>query len=178
MKNKKIKLKVTLIAIITLFLLLLSYISYFSNFIINTTKSIPIGVYVSLNSKDPLDKNDLISFCLNDEYFKNLAIKFDFIKENGGRWCNGVQPILKPIVAVKGDIVFINKDGITVNGNLISNTKPILDIKNSSNFVYKKTLEEDEFIVASSEPTGYDSRYYGIIKLSDINTKIKPVITF
>lgn len=149
-----------------------------SSYLLNVSISIPKGIYKIENSKENLKTGDLISFCLKDQEFLSFALHFKFVeKKYNGKWCKGIQPILKPIVAVKGDRITIDEKGIFVNGKLLKNTKPIAGI-HSIKKITDVILKENEFIVASEEENGFDSRYYKIIHFNDINSRITALFTY
>lgn len=174
MKSKKI----IYLVVISLMALPFIMISASSSYIINTSISIPKGIYKIENSKSNLKNGDLISFCLNDSEFLKFALHFKFIeKKYNGKWCNGIQPILKPIVAMQGDKVSITSQGIEVNGIILKNTKPIPAIHSMSE-MKNVILKENEYIVASEEENGFDSRYYKIINLDSINSRISAIYTY
>lgn len=166
--------KVIGIAFILFFIIVtLLYVQYKQNYIINTTKSIPIGLYSIDHDKEKLATGDTIAFCLNPKFIE-FAQSQDLVRETKGGWCNGIQPILKTIVAVENDVVVFSQDGISVNGQLIEGTKPITE----EYVEYKTTLKPDELVVATNEKLGFDSRYFKEINKNEVISKITPVYTF
>ncbi|EOH3508443.1 S26 family signal peptidase, partial [Campylobacter coli] len=83
------------------FLLILSYlIFYFGGFHFNYTRSMPLGLYKEINSST-LNKNDIV------------LLKIPQKKEI----------LLKKIVAVSGDFVEVNKQGVFINKILMPDSK-------------------------------------------------------
>lgn len=166
--------KIASVVFILFFIIVtLLYVQYKQNYIINTTKSIPIGLYSIDHDKETLNRGDTIAFCLNPKFIE-FAKSQDLVRETKGGWCDGLQPILKTIIATENDEVVFNKNGIYVNGQLMNGTVPITEEYTE----YKTVLKENEFVVATNEKLGFDSRYFKEINKNDVISKITPIYTF
>lgn len=139
--------------------LTLSYLLfYFGGFYFNYTKSMPLGLYQEVNST--LNKNDII------------ILKIPQKKES----------LLKKIMALKGDIVEVNTNGIFINDILMPNSK-IFAFDSKGNPLefkpFKYKLKEHELFVMGENIKSYDSRYFGVVNVFENKVKkVKPLITF
>lgn len=142
------------------FLLILSYlIFYFGGFHFNYTRSMPLGLYKEINSST-LNKNDIV------------LLKIPQKKEI----------LLKKTVAVSGDFVEVNKQGVFINKILMPDSK-IFSFDSKGNPLefkpFKHTLKENELFVMGENIKSYDSRYFGVINiLQNEVKKVKIVILF
>ena len=143
---------------------------------INTTSSIPIGIYTLDRNKGILGNNKTILFCISNEYVE-IAKTRGYLPV--GKCKNGLSPIGKTIVASENDFVEITNDGIYVNGKLLPKTKPVPYDKNRRKLTYskiKRILNKDEFLVASLKKDSFDSRYYGIVGRKEILGVLKELV--
>ncbi|MCT7910725.1 S26 family signal peptidase [Aliarcobacter butzleri] len=122
-------------------------IFYFFGLIINYTASMPLGIY-QIQEDTNISKGDLVLF---------------EIKEKRER-------LLKKVVATKNDLVFVNEDGIFVNGILLENSKIFeFDSIGRSLKMYSinRALNQDEIFTKGEHIQSYDSRYFGAVNLKD-----------
>lgn len=127
------------------------------NLIINTTQSMPLGIYQQINFKT-LSKNDLISFKIPDKK----------------------EVLFKKIVALKGDFVEVNQNGVFINNTHLPNSK-IFNTDSRGNPLsfkpLKKFLRSNEYFVMGEHIKSYDSRYFGIINIKNNQVnKLKPIL--
>ncbi len=158
------------------FIFIIALCVYHFDIQINTTSSIPIGIYTLDRSKDNLDKARTILFCLNNEY-SEIAKTRGYLPV--GKCKSGLSPIGKHIVAAADDFVEITKEGIYVNGYLLPDTRPMTYDSNSLELKHsklKRRLNKNEFLVASLKKDSFDSRYYGIVKREEILGVLKELV--
>jgi conjugative transfer signal peptidase TraF len=146
---------------------------------INTTKSIPVGLYWT--SSKPVEKGAYVLFCPPQVGVFVDAKERGYI---GAGFCpGGYGFMMKRVLAAKNDSVFISADGVRVNGNLLSSSAPIKADKAGRPLPRYQT---DHFTLGNSEVllmsdvsgTSFDGRYFGPINRSQIKTVISPVITW
>jgi len=129
-------------------------------FVINTTSSMPIGIY-EITDK-PVVKGSIVGACV-PESFSTLARERNYVGE--GRCNNGLRPVMKHVAALSGDSVEVGLRGVSVNGHAIENTRVMLRdaIGNTvPNQIGKHRVGKDEFWLVSNGNTGcFDSRYFG-----------------
>lgn len=145
--------------------------NYFS---INTTDSLPEHLfYKESRVRDiTLQHNDYVRLCPLYSKVADFYRIFDYKKDTGN--CdNGLLAFLKKIAAVPGDNVIVDKNGISVNGKLIKNTKALSS--KARHFEFKGKVPKDSYLVYTDHKEGYDSRYFGFILKDEITHKIRPV---
>ncbi len=91
--------------------------------------------------------------------------------------------MLKKLLAVPGDIVSLTDDGVTVNGVLVQNTRP-LDRDNIGTllpvlrFENHRLRENEALFLSDHLPRSFDARYFGIQDMRQIVEVVKPVWTW
>ncbi len=159
--------------------LLLSAVVSFAGAKVNTTKSIPIGLYWAINAQ--VQKGAYVMFCPPEN---NL---FDMAKSRGyiaAGFCPGDYGcLMKRVVAVEGDSVNVLPEGVFVNGALLPNSKP-LEADPSGRPLPRLSLDHyplkasQVLLMSDVSKTSFDGRYYGPVEISQIKTVIRPVITW
>lgn len=146
----------------------------------NQTNSFPIGFY-KLKKEKTFEKFEMILFCPENTKSFSLAIKNNYIKNNG--YCeNGNIPLLKKIVGTPGDKISINKN-VSINGKELINSR-IYKYDSQNRLIYQSnlpnfTIKEDEYFVMSDyNDRSFDSRYFGPIKKNTIIGTVKELLTF
>lgn len=146
---------------------------------INTTKSIPVGLYWA--SDAPVEKGAYVLFC------PPQADVFDEAKERGyigAGFCEGGYGyMMKRVLAAKGDAVTVSDDGVRVNGELLPYSAPFQADKVGRPL---PRYQSDDYILGEAEvllmsdvsATSFDGRYFGPIQRSQIKTVLRPVITW
>ncbi|SOD42767.1 conjugation peptidase TraF. Serine peptidase. MEROPS family S26C [Nitrosovibrio sp. Nv4] len=158
--------------------LVLGFLCYAAGARINTTRSIPIGLYWIIDA--PVTKGAFVIFCP-----PRLAL-FDEAKARGyitAGFCPGEYGLMmKQVVATEHDTVVVGENGITINKVLQPSSTPLRMDKagrvmpryQSGSF----TLQNSELLLLSGSRTSFDSRYFGPIQLSQIKGVIFPVFTW
>lgn len=139
-------------------------------FTVVVTPSVPMGVWRITHT--PLTRGVFIRFCLPD-----TQINEDIHRKIPRGWCsNGLMPMLKPIVAVGGDVVAINNRHVFINGHEIEPNGSIpKDAPFPPSFTGSYTLKQDELWVQSTyHPHSVDSRYFGPIHRRDVLSTTVP----
>lgn len=161
----KLKIVGTVLAIV-IFSSALQFSLRYSDLWINLTSSMPQGIYKVKALEEKRD--EAVLFCLNKK-------RADFAKKRGyvgyGNCPANSAPLGKYLKGLPGDLAYIGKEGIKINGSLLSGTAPQLkDGKGSSLTAARlnRILDQDEFILASERTQSYDSRYFGTIKRTDL----------
>lgn len=159
--------------------LLLAAGSYAAGARINTTRSIPVGLYWT--SSAPVEKGAYVLFCP-----PKLGV-FDDAKERGyigAGFCPGDYGyMMKRVLAAEDDVVSVADNGVRVNGELLPHSRPIQADKAGRPLprfqADSYTLGNAELLLMSDViDTSFDGRYFGFITRSQIKTVIRPVITW
>ena len=148
----------------------------FSGLIINTTNSIPVGIYIK--TKDELKLNSYVAICLDGESAK-------IAKERGylsAGFCKGnTELILKKISGVPGNQIKISEEGVMVENVLVNNSKPLIkDVMGRSlpALQISRRLETNEYIAMANNLYSYDSRYIGVVNKKQIVSVIVPIFLY
>jgi conjugative transfer signal peptidase TraF len=145
---------------------------------LNTTPSIPLGVYRLTN--EPLVKGAYVLFC------PPPAAVFDLAKARGylgaGYCPGGYGQLMKKVLAVQDDVVVIGTDGVRVNGQLLPLSAPIKADgagRPLPDYKASRVLGSTEVLVMSDSNSGsFDGRYFGPIQRSQIQGVIRPIFTW
>ena len=160
-------------------LLLLGAMAYASGARINSTRSIPVGVYWL--SSDPVVKGAYVIFCPPQTGVFDEAKARGYI---GAGFCPGEYGyLMKRVLAAKNDAVSITAEGVRVNGELLPLSTPI---EADSAGRPLPRFQSDRFTLSGSElllmsdvsGISFDGRYFGPIDRSQIKGVIRPVFTW
>jgi conjugative transfer signal peptidase TraF len=142
---------------------------------VNASASLPIGLYRI--SGDPSAR--LVEFCPT-EPFGTLSAERGY--RANGNCPDGAEPLMKPIVAVPGDVVTFSEAGIAVNGRLLRNSAPRqVDTKNRPlqhwPFGTYAIAPGTVWVISSYNARSFDSRYFGPITLASVRHHLRPLAT-
>jgi conjugative transfer signal peptidase TraF len=177
--NRRLQQALFLTAILSGVTIAASLVAYLAGVRVNTTKSIPLGFYVTAN--DPVEKGAYVLFCPPPSDW------FDDVKERGyigaGFCPGGYGYLMKRVLAAKTDVVAIGSEGVRVNGVLLPLSKPLQKDKASQPlpnlYIRRLTLKANEFLLMSDvSGKSFDARYFGVITASHIQSVIRPLFTW
>ncbi len=146
---------------------------------VNTSKSIPLGLYWTSNR--PVEKGEYVLFCPPQVGVIAEAKKRGYLSAG---FCPGDYGyMMKRILAAKEDSVTISDDGVRVNGELLPFSTPL---RQDGAGRALPRFQSARFIVGNSEVllmsdvsgTSFDGRYFGPVGRSQIKTVIVPVLTW
>jgi conjugative transfer signal peptidase TraF len=140
---------------------------------INTTNSLPQGIYLITRDEDA----SLVEFCPSG-VFSALSSMRGY--RPPGLCPDGRAPLLKPIIAHPGDTVVLSDEGLRVNGRLLPNTAPQrIDSAGRPLTAWPSgvyTVTPATIWVASTyHPNSFDSRYFGPISRGLIRHRLRPL---
>jgi conjugative transfer signal peptidase TraF len=159
--------------------LALGFASYVTGARINTSASIPRGLYWT--SSAPVEKGAYVIVCPPN------ASVFDEAKQRGyiaAGFCAGHYGyIMKRLAAARDDVVAITDQGVRVNGQLLGLSAPLkTDQAGRAMPRYRSnafTLGASEVLLMSEvSATSFDGRYFGPLSRSQIKSVIRPVLTW
>lgn len=164
-----------------LILLIISSLGYVFikklNFRLNTTESIPLGIYQLEKSNKEIKKGDFIVFCLPQELHKT-AFYLGYVGD--GNCYNKYEPLAKEVVGVQGDFVTTKNNEVFINNKLLKDYRirkfdslgrPVKSI----NYDNKKL--DGYFVLGSlDKERSWDSRYYGEIEKENVIGVLKPIL--
>jgi conjugative transfer signal peptidase TraF len=146
---------------------------------VNTSKSIPLGLYWT--SDKPVEKGAYVLFCPPQVGVIAEAKRRGYLSAG---FCPGDYGyLMKRILAAKGDHVTIAGDGVRVNGELLPHSAPLaqdgagrpLPRFQAGDFVIGNT---EVLLMSDVSSKSFDGRYIGPIGHSQIQTVIVPVLTW
>lgn len=146
---------------------------------INTTRSIPVGLYWT--SKAPIKKGEYVMFCPPPLRVFAVAKERDYI---AGGFCPGDYGyMMKQVLAAKGDNVAVTSAGVLVDGHLLPHSKPLAVDPAGRPLpryqVDRYTLKGDELLLMSNvSDLSFDGRYFGPIARTQVQSVIRPIITW
>ena len=146
---------------------------------LNTTRSIPLGLYMMSN--DPIVKDAYVLWCPPERP------EFDMAKERGyigaGFCPGGYGNMMKKIVATHQDVVSVTSEGVMVNGMLIpasqpseadSMGRPLPRFRVSDHMLASSEL----LLMSDTNSRSFDARYFGPVNRVHIQSRIHPVWTW
>lgn len=142
---------------------------------VNASASLPIGLYRTTSDRTA----KLVEFCPAEPY-ANLSASRGY--RGRGNCPDGAEPLMKPIVAVQGDVVDVSPQGVAVNGGSLPNSRPLpFDTKNRSlnhwPFGKYRVSPGTAWVISSFNSRSFDSRYFGPIPTGVIRHHLRPLIT-
>lgn len=166
---------------------------------INTTPSLPYGLYqasyrpqvevsffgyeikedsaraVDVLSVSPITRGSVVLVCLQDE-IAAIASERNYL--GAGKCPYGMAPIGKEVVAVAGDHVAIEPQGVKVNGVLISNSQQALTDGEGGEMPQvrvQRVLQEGELLLINDKPDSFDGRYFGPSKSDQVIATLRSI---
>ncbi len=165
----------TLVLTLSIGLFVLSIVLRIGGFYINTTPSLPVGLYRIVD--EPVSKGTYVAFCPPQSDVFDWAVASGYI--NTGNCPDGYGQLLKRVHAVAGDTVLIDETGITINGELLPNSVPVKTDAFGAvlpQYRFNAVLGKSEHLLLSDlNPHSFDARYFGVIDRAQIVHVVRPV---
>jgi conjugative transfer signal peptidase TraF len=158
----------------SLSLMLVAFVAGALGVRVNTSSSLPLGLYVRTQSESAT----LIEFC-PAEPFASISRTRGY-RTRGFACPDGAVPLLKPIIAKEGDTVVVSPQGVAVNGRLLPKTKPmtadaagrpLTPWPDGTHRVARGTV----WVASTYNRGSYDSRYMGPIDIRHIRRRLRPL---
>jgi conjugative transfer signal peptidase TraF len=144
-------------------------------FILNTTASVPRGLWLKLDCLPK--KGDFVQVPV-EAFSSTDWVPPEYFRKN--MW-NKNKPFIKKVAGLKGDFIEQGDNRlILINGVPFPNSAPLSHDRAGrflQAFPLPVTLASDEVWLLSDSPFGFDSRYLGAAKLSKCY-KAVPLLTF
>lgn len=146
---------------------------------INTSKSIPLGLYWTSNL--PVKKGAYVLFCPPQVGVIAEARTRGYLSSG---FCPGDYGyMMKKVLGAQDDIIAISDAGVSVNGKLLPLSAPLskdnagrlLPRYQFANFVIGNS---QLLLMSDRSGTSFDARYFGPVNRSQIKTVIVPVATW
>lgn len=149
---------------------------------LNTTPSLPKGLYAHGPVSQPLQNGSLVLVCLSPGPAR-FGLARGYIPKSIGSErtpCpETARPLLKRVLAVPGDTVRVDFSGVLVNGKRTLPPPPHCDGQSRPIPIQYGThyLEEDQYWLSTDQYLSYDSRIYGPVHWTQILSQARPLIT-
>jgi conjugative transfer signal peptidase TraF len=146
---------------------------------INTTLSIPVGLYWRVNA--PLEKGAYVMFCPPPLEVFDQARQRGYI---GAGFCpGGYGYMMKQVAGTTNDKVEVVKDGVRVNGRLLALSMPLhadsgarpMPRFQADSYVLS---EHQLLLMGDSNPRSFDARYFGPLQRGQVKDVITPILTW
>jgi conjugative transfer signal peptidase TraF len=166
-------------AVAAIGLLLLGFACFAAGLRVNTTKSIPVGLYWMTDA--PVGKGEYVIFCPPQSALFDEATVREYIPTG---FCPGDYGfMMKRVLAAEGDRVVATAEGLSINGTLLPESAPLKTDKAGRKMPPHSfsdyTLGKSELLLMSDvSGTSFDGRYFGPVNLSQVRGVIRPVIVF
>lgn len=141
---------------------------------INTTPSLPRGLWVTQPLTKPLKRGEVVLFCPPQTPLFKLAHERGYIGQ--GPCPSGYEPLLKPLAAIEGDKVDISATGIAINGQMMANSQAFK--KDSQGRILPSlplgvsiVPKGEVFLLSTYNANSFDGRYFGLTSIQQINFK-------
>ena len=148
-----------------------------AGFRVNTSPSIPLGIYRTTTS--PLSVGSYVLLCPENKEPFITAQKRDYI---GAGYCpGGLGYMFKRVAALPNDIITTTANGMYINGKLYPDSKPfkhdalnrVLPIWHA----HQTRLKAGEVVLMTQgDKNSFDARYFGPIPQQRIISVVKPVL--
>jgi len=146
---------------------------------INTSNSIPLGLYWI--TKHPIQKGEYVLFCPPQKPIFQKALTRGYI--HSGFCPGGFGYMMKRVLATYGDTVSINPFGVWVNNQFVAHSVPYPKDQQEQPLpelhLRQYPLKNGQLLLMTDQSElSFDARYFGLIKKSQVKAVIKPVLTW
>ena len=146
---------------------------------INTTRSIPVGIY--LTSSASVNTGAYVLFCPPPTGVFDEARRRGYI--GSGLCPGGYGYLMKKVLAAKADAVTVADDGVRVNGELLPLSAPLKADKAGRPLARYEASSyalgySEVLLMSDVSRTSFDSRYFGPIHVAHIKSVIEPVFVW
>jgi conjugative transfer signal peptidase TraF len=149
-----------------------------SGFRVNTTDSMPRGLWRVTELAASLSRGQIVTVCPPLVGAYRLGTQRGYVE--AGSCPDGYAPIIKPVAATEGDLVTVSRAGVTVNGRPLLGTAP-LDTDSAGRPLMPlapgryQVRRGDVWLLATYDPRSFDSRYFGPVPESSVLALARPV---
>lgn len=139
--------------------------------LLNTTASLPLGLYRVRSPTPPLTYGMLVVFPAPPSVAGLIVAR---------GWLPPQIPLLKPLAALPGDSVCVTADGLTINHRRVGSVAAVdSQGRPLPRWQGCRVLTPDEVFPASlDQRRSFDGRYFGPILIATIHHIAEPVWTF
>jgi conjugative transfer signal peptidase TraF len=150
--------------IMVLAILMILGTGYVLGIVINTTESLPRGLYKKVE-RETLQHGDIVNLAVP----VNGVTIFQYGKHP---FMEHPDYFLKVIYGMEGDEVYIENNTVFINNYMLHTQKDVLSILTPG------TIPEGYAFVGTPHEKSFDSRYYGLIETKTITGVYEPLLLF
>lgn len=165
---------------ITVFVLLLQGVFlYLIGARINTTASIPVGLYWRVSQ--PVEKGAYVMFCPPQVQVFDQAVQRGYI--GSGMCPGGYGYMMKRVLGATNDRVDVGRDGVRVNSTLLERSMPLATDGSARQM---PRFQSDSYVLSEFQlllmgdlnAQSFDGRYFGPVQRRQVREVIVPVMTW
>lgn len=150
-----------------------------AGFRVNTSPSIPLGIYRTTTT--PLSVGSYVLLCPEEREPFITAKKRGYI--NAGYCPGGLGYMFKRVAALPNDIITTTANGMYINGKLYPDSKPFHhDALNRMLPIWhanQTRLKAGEVVLMTQgDKNSFDARYFGPLPQQQIVSVVRPVLTW
>lgn len=149
-----------------------------AGFRVNTTASMPVGLWRVAPVVAELRRGDIVTACPPDAAGTREAAARGYLA--AGTCPGGHEPLVKPVAAIAGDLVLVGPTGISVNGALLDGTAQ-LDLDSAGRELRAfppgahRVPASRVWLLSGHDARSWDSRYFGPVAVKDVQAVARPV---
>ena len=145
---------------------------------INGTASMPQGLWQVGAPVVPFRRGEIVTLCPPETLPFRQAAARDYLP--AGFCPGGLQPLVKPIAAIAGDLVTVSAAGVMVNGASVPGTasvawdsagRPLSPFPAGAYRVAPGAL----WLLSGHDPRSFDSRYFGPVPARNVQGVARPL---
>lgn len=145
--------------------------AYAAGLRINTTPSMPSGIWMIVSARTVPQRGDILAVCLPHGAALRQAVHRGYIA--AGSCPDEAEPLVKPVAAVSGDLVTVSASGITINAMPIANSAP-LTRDEAGRMLHAvpagsyRVAPDEVWLLSDRDPRSFDSRYFGAVPVGNV----------
>jgi len=145
---------------------------------INGTSSVPVGIWRVIPLAGGIERGQIVSLCPPPNAAFLEAQARGYLSK--GRCPGGLEPMLKPVAGIAGDVIEQTPAGLILNGQFLPNTlalaadgrgRPLGRVR-EGRIVVK---DNEAYLISTATGRSFDSRYFGPLPLTAIEGIAVPV---
>ena len=152
--------------------------AYAAGLRINTTPSMPSGLWTIVSARTVPKRGDIVAVCLPDGVALGQAVHRGYIA--AGSCPNEAEPLVKPVAAVGGDLVTVSANGISVNEAPVANSAALARDE-AGRVLHRvaagsyRVAPDEVWLLSGHDPRSFDSRYFGAVPIAGVVGVARPL---
>lgn len=143
---------------------------------VNSSRSLPLGVYRAVGDSTDVVRGSVVIVCL-PEVWSRFALQRRIL--GSGHCPGGSYGLGKIVIAVEGDVVTVSRDQLIIAGELLVKHQ-VLELADFGHAIPRHplgtyTLRPGEVWLFSCHPSAFDSRYFGPVAKGTVRSVIRPI---